>query len=116
MADRPVIGLPDPSLGSPRPVLPRSALFTRLTVQQAEEILRQSGALQNQWFQSARSYTEQRVSWEDIKSQMQPGDELWTYETWAECDYKARASDGLALVRKRKPIAHVQTHVRRFYF
>ena len=65
------------------------------------------------WTLQSPSGGTSRVDWQDVRAQMQPGDELWTYERYAEREYKSRSSAGFALVRHRKVFAYTETHLER---
>ena len=114
MANRPILKLPDTSLGSPPSLLPRSCLVQRITLEQAEEMMRKRGYWE--WTLASPPRTHLAAPWAEVKARMQPEDELWTFETYAECEAKSRLDEGIALVRRRRTIAKVHTAVSRRYW
>jgi hypothetical protein len=111
MANRPILKLPDPSLGSPPSLLPASSLLDRVTLEQAENLLARYGRTGMAWTLASPPRTHLSAPRDEVKGRMQPGDELWTFETYAACETKSRLDEGLALVRRRRTIAKVQTNV-----
>ncbi len=51
------------------------------------------------------------AKWEAIKTQMQPGDELWTFASSAESWRHLAGRSGIALVRDKKVIASFVTRM-----
>lgn len=114
MTRRPVLKLPDSSLGTPASLLPRSCLFDRITVEQAEELLASSHT--KIWRLAAPPRTELSAPWVEVKEGLRPGDELWTYKTLADCETRSRIDKGIALVRRRRVIATVNTGTRYYWW
>lgn len=114
MIDRPILKLPDPSLGTPPSLLPRSCLCDRITLEQAEEMMRSRGRWE--WTLASPPRTHLSAPWTEVKTQIQPDDELWTYETIADCESRSRRDRGVALLRKRRVIARVQTEVKYWWW
>lgn len=114
MTRRPILKLPDPSLGTPASLLPRSCLVDRITLEEAEELL--AGSLTSTWTLAAPPRTDLSAPWEEVKAGLCPGDELWTYETHAECETRSRIHKGIALVRRRRVIASLKTGTRYYWW
>jgi hypothetical protein len=110
MAERPTLRLPDPSLGTPPTLLPRSRLVERIALEQAEEMMRESGYWE--WTLASPPRTHITAPWDEVKVQMQPDDSLWTFETLADCETKSRRDGGIALLRRRRVIAKVHTYAK----
>jgi hypothetical protein len=94
---RPKLKLAHPPPKPAPPLLPLSALVDPITAAEAEE---QLGS--------------QNVRWQEMKVQMQPGDELWWYCTVLESKtgYSSRHG-GIALARQGKVIAKIGTRIFR---
>lgn len=114
MTKRPILKLPDPSLGTPASLLPRSCLVDRITVEQAEELL--AGSHTKQWTLASPPRTSLNAPWEEVMASMLPTDELWTYETIADCETRSRRDRGIALLRRRRVIAIVNTGTKYWWW
>ena len=71
---------------------------------------------QRLWAVAGLVGTETRAEWAEVKAHMHPDDQLWTFETQADSETRARVSKGLALVRKRRVIAMFTAEVKRYYW
>ncbi len=107
MTRRPILKLPDPSLGTPASLLPRSCLVDRITAEQVVDLLARSHT--KQWTLAAPPRVHLSATWEEVKASMRPTEELWTYETSAACETRSRRDQGIALLRRRRVIAIVKT-------
>lgn len=114
MTIRPVLKLPDPSLGTPASLLPRSCLVERISMEQAEQLL--VGAHTKVCTLAAPPRTHLSAPWAVVKEGLRPGDELWTYKTIADCETRSRIDKGIALVRGRRVIAMVKTWTKYYWW
>jgi hypothetical protein len=96
----------DDAPASAAPPIPKEWLQKRISVAEAEAAF--PGITDDrvaQYPEAAKPFGFESREWEALKTQMRPGDELWTYASPADSWLHLAGRAGIALVRDGTPIA-----------